>query len=523
MSRILFFLFFSMLSLPLWSQQTIETHRKAAFLAWQKGNVNEAIQEYASILKIDTSDYDARLALGRLYFNTGDYDSSLYYFQKIYQNDSTDVEALNGFTACFIQAGKMDTAIKTAERAVALIPESVPEYLLLAKALSYDGQIEHAIHVYHLANQQDSTYAQVWAGLGKMYYWKSKPATALKYYRKALALDPQDQTIILASQLVENELKYHTRAQFNAIQEMESTYQINAFLQSYAVQKRLGDHFQFSVHFVLDFSNRDYIIDNPMDTSRWFDNSWVKTSWITTHHQWSAYGGYSSSDALFSTYGLSWKYQNSFGKIKFENTIDAGYTYFYYWNQVGRHAISDKIKLEYARFTFNADINTGQVDEMKIRKYSSDPYTTGTNPYFAYNISLNYKIIKNPDIKLGINHSYYDYNYISPLYYTPNDRLLIGPSLSLYQSVNDFYFYAMGIYQLGTERYYYLETNSGNNGQGNSTGQVEKSGTIDATNWSAAMEAGYNWKAVSLSAGASRFYNPYYKNFVAFIKISLEI
>jgi tetratricopeptide (TPR) repeat protein len=75
MSRILFFLFFSMLSLPLWSQQTIETHRKAAFLAWQKGNVNEAIQEYASILKIDTSDYDARLALGRLYFNTGDYDS----------------------------------------------------------------------------------------------------------------------------------------------------------------------------------------------------------------------------------------------------------------------------------------------------------------------------------------------------------------------------------------------------------------------------------------------------------------
>lgn len=75
--------------------------------------------------------------------------------------------------------------------------------------------------------------------------------------------------------------------------------------------------------------------------------------------------------------------------------------------------------------------------------------------------------------------------------------------------------------QIGEENFYYLESvPTGNNGQGNSTREVEKSGTLEADNWSASLEAGYNWNVFSLSAGASRFYNPYYQNFVGFISLS---
>lgn len=519
--RISIIAIFVLMSQVLFSQQTKEEHRANGYEAMQKGNFKRGINEYSFVLELDSTDYDAHLALGKLYYTIGNCDSSLYYYQRIYRNDSTDVEALNGFTRCFIRQGRMDTAINSARRAVKLLPEHVPQYLLLAKALSYDGQIQKAINVYRRANRQDSTYSEVWAGLGKMFYWKSKPATAREYYQKALKLDPGNQTIKEDSREVENAMKYHGQGKFQYIQEKESTYQIDAFLQNYTLRKRMGDHFQISVNFLLDYSNRDFTADDSEDTTRWFDNNWIKASWLTEHHHLSAYGGYSNSDKQFSTYGLSWQYQNKLDKFKFENTLDAGYHYFYYWNEVGRHAISNKLKLEYARLTFNADLNAGEVDEKRIRRYLSDPYKTGTNPYISYNLGVNYKIIKTPDIKLGINHSYYDYEYVSPAYYTPNDRLLTGLSGSLYQSFNKFYLYAMYSRQIGEENFYYLESvPTGNNGQGNSTREVEKSGTLEADNWSASLEAGYNWNVFSLSAGASRFYNPYYQNFVGFISLS---
>jgi Flp pilus assembly protein TadD len=521
--RIFFIILILFLSISLYPQQSKEDYRKIAYKAMQEGNLKKAIQGYSAIVELDSNDYDARLALGRLYYKTGNCDSSLYYFQKIYRNDSTDVEALNGFTQCFIQLGEMEKAISSARRAVELLPNHIPEYLLLAKALSYDGQIDKAINVYHQANQIDSTYSQVWAGLGKMFYWKSKPATAIKYYQKAIELDPENQSIKDAYQIVKNIMKYHISGKYQYLQEVESTYQIDAFVQRYSLRKRLGDYFQISANFLLDYSNRDFIREDLSDTLRWFDNSWIKASWITAHHHISLYGGYSSSDKLFSTYGLSWKYQTNINKIKFENTVDAGYNYFYYWNQVGRYAISNKFKLEYSRLTFNVDLNTGQVDEKQIRKYVSDAYEIGSNPYFSYNLSLNYKLVTNPDIKIGINHSYFDYKYISPSYYTPNDRLLTGPSASIYKSFKNLYFYGKYVYNFGLEKFYYLETVSSGNGQGNSNNQVEISGKIDADNWSASLEVGYNWDIISLSAGASRFYNPYYQNFIGFISISSKL
>jgi hypothetical protein len=101
--------------------------------------------------------------------------------------------------------------------------------------------------------------------------------------------------------------------------------------------------------------------------------------------------------------------------------------------------------------------------------------------------------------------------------------LLTGPSASIYKSFKNLYFYGKYVYNFGLEKFYYLETVSSGNGQGNSNNQVEISGKIDADNWSASLEVGYNWDIISLSAGASRFYNPYYQNFIGFISISSKL
>ncbi len=490
------------------AQETEESYRKAGFEAMQAGRLQKAISNYSNVLEIDPDDYDARLALGRLHYRNNNCDSAKYYYELIYKNDRTDVEALNGFVKCYIREGKLDSAISYAKKAVKLMPEHVPEYLLLAKAYGYNGEMDKAIEAYKIANQIDDTYSQAWAGLGKMYYWKSKPATATKYYKKALELDPQNKAIQKQYEEVQDVMKYRLKGRYQYLQEKEEAYQIDALIQRYSVQKRVGDNFQLSMNFLLDYSNRDFQ-NNLADTTRWFDNTWVKATWISQNHQLSAYAGASSSDEQLTTYGMSWKSNTKIGDLSIENTLDGGYNYFYYWNQVGRQSLSNDLQLEYRSITLNISAETGTVDEKPVRKYPSEALRQDNNAYISYSGRLSWQMMDVPKVKLGVSHSYYDYEYISAEYYTPNDRYLTGPFASFYKAFDKFYLYGMYTYNIGIEKYYYL-----------SNGGAEQTGTIDADNWNASMELGYNWDDFSLSANAGRFYNPYYQNFMAFVSLT---
>lgn len=489
--------------------------RDVGYEAMVNGAFEESIEAYNKIIRLDSNDYDAHLALGKLYFKTNKCDSSIFYYHRIYKKDSGDAEAMMGFTRCFIRKGKLDTAIYFARKTIDKLPDYIPAYLLLAKALSYDGQVGKAIEIYKQANEKDDTWAEVWAGLGKMYYWKSMPFTAEKHYKKALELDPENQEVKNEYQKIKKILMYRFSGEYRYLQEIEETYQIDAYIQKYGLIKRLSDQFQLSVNFLLDYSQRDFVYEQ--DTTRWYDNTWIKAAWITELNRFSVYTGVSNSDQKITTYGASWSYKNKWGKLKLENTLDGGYSYFYYWNEVGRHTASNKLKLSFADVVLDANVAAGIVDRKKVRVYYSDGYKRDLNPYINYRLALKWQIIENPDLKIGGSHSYYDFKYISRDYYSPNDRFLTGPLVSVYYDIRNFYIYGMYSYNFGTEKYYYLETI--NPGNGSSSKEVERSGTIDANNWSASFETGYNWDKFSLSTGISRFYNPYYENLL--ISLSL--
>ncbi|MCF8331322.1 MAG: tetratricopeptide repeat protein [Bacteroidales bacterium] len=493
--------------------------RAAGYEAMTEGEYDKAVNAYSKIIFLDSSDYDAHLALGRLYYKKNKCDSSILFFQRIYSKDSTDAEAMMGFTRCYIRKEKFDTAIYFAHMNIKNNPAYIPAYLLLAKALSYDGKVDKAIEVYKQANRKDDTWSQVWAGLGKMYYWKSMPYTAEEHYKKAIELDPENNSIKNEYETIRKILKLKLTGSFQYLQEKEESYQIDAFVQRYGISKRLSDHFQLSVNFLLDYSTREFVFDD--DTTRWFDNTWIKAGWINEKNHFSIYAGGSNSDQKMSTYGASWRYKNKFGKLKIKNTIDGGYSYFYYWNEVGRHAVSNKLKISFFDFVTNVDVSAGIVDEKDVRTYTSDPYIKDVNPHINYRFAFKWQVLENPDLKIGGSHSYYDFKYISRDYYSPNDRFLTGPLVSVYYDIRNFYVYGMYSYNFGTEKYYYLETI--NPGNGANSEEVERSGTIDADNWSASFETGFNWDKFSLSAGISRFYNPYYENLLISLSISAKL
>lgn len=487
----------------------IEIWRATGYESKMKNDFPKAIEYYSKILSVDTSDYDAKLALARLYTRIEDYPTAINFYQNINADDSTDVEALSGLGECFGELGNNKKAISYFEKAVLFLPDEVSQYFKLAKAYENGGKYDEAISVYRKINQIDDTYAESWAGIGKVYNWMEKPKTALVYYKKAIALDPENEKIKneYADALIK--MSYNITLQSGPIQEKEETYTINAITTKLRFEKRLGDNFLLEANFLVDYSNRTFS-DNIGDTTRWFNSTWVKGTWLTEHHKISIFGGYSNTDNTVSTYGLIWKLAYNPGKFLIKNTVTAGYDYFYYWNHVGAYSVSNQLQVNYKKIGLNALLMVGIVDTVFVYDYYwVDSASVNQNPFQAYNFSLTYKIVKRPEIIIGLVHSYLNYTYKSPLYYSPMERRMTGASVSAYYDINKFYFYGGFTYKIGNE--YHYEYN-------NVTPEKVK---MNVNNWSANIEFGYNFHPFSVALGANNYYNPYYQSLAGFVNFKV--
>jgi Tfp pilus assembly protein PilF len=483
--------------------EEIENWRHLGYMAKTGNDFQAAIEYYHKILDADPGDYDAKLALARLYILTKDHHKAISFFDEIYSSDSTDVEALNGLGECYGLLGQDKKSVYYYEKALSFMEDDIQQHFYLAKAYGNAGMMEKAIEAYRDIFRIDDTYSEAWAGIGKMYFWMGKPKTSVIFYEKALELDPENEEIKKEFQSVQAELNFALSVSFGPVVEKEENYEINALISKVRFEKRIDDHFYIQANFLLDYSNRDYG-SNVGDTTRWYDNSWVKGSWITGHHLVSAYGGYSNTDDKFSSYGLDWKLNYSPGKFTVKNSINAGYDYFYYWNKVGGKSIRDEVQVLYRFLGFNAGYTFGINDPVTV--YNSEGNNEVLqNPYQSYSLSLFFKILKRPDIKLGLNHSYLNYEYKSPLYYSPFGRRLTGPSASVYYSILDLYIYGGFSYNIGTE---YADSKN-------------KNDQIDVDNWSSNIELGYNHYPFSISIGESNFNNPYYQNITGYISLKI--
>ncbi|MEN8223858.1 MAG: hypothetical protein ABFS05_00740 [Bacteroidota bacterium] len=449
----------------------------------------------------------------------GDYHAAIQYYDMIYQNDSTDVEALNSLGNCYLFIDKPKESIYYFELALYLTPGEVQQYFYLAKAYSFSGQLNEAIEIYREINKIDDTYSEAWAGIGKMYYWKGKPKTASMYYGRALELDPGNETMINENQQIQDELKFGFSLNVGPVREVEETYEIDALISKVKLEKRINDHFHIDANTLVDYSSRAFT-DNIGDTTRWFNTAWIKGSWIVEHHIISAHVGYSTSDNLFSAYGLNWRLNYSFGKLKVKNSITAGYDYFYYWNRVGRKSVSDVLSLSFGELTFTTSCTFGLIDSVMVDDIVSDTYGLSDNPYNAYALSLTYKILARPAINIGLSHSYLNFKYKSPLYYSPFDRKLTGALASVYYDYKKLYVYGRFSYNLGTEIYYDEDNNGNGNGSGNNNNNTQEV-KMNVNNWSTNIEMGYNLNPIAISVGVSNFYNPFYQNITGFMAIKV--
>jgi len=504
-----------LIGFPTFSQQKkIEEYRAKGYEFKVAKTYDSAIFYYEKILIEDSSDYDANWELASLNFKEENYKKSLVYYTFLYEKEDSimDKELILPMAEIYLKLDKIKKAISFYEQSITISPEEIPLYYKLAKAYSWDGKINEAIKTYADIIDMDSTLSEAWAGIGKMKYWQEKPHTASWYYQKALEMDPTNEEILAEYKTVQNELKYKLSAGLKAIEELQDEFDINALIQKYSVEKRITDNFNIQVNGLIDFSDRDFSASDTSDGTRWYDSYWAKISWITNHHKISLFGGASYVESRFTGYGINYLADFDIWKFKIKNSFTAKYDYFFYWNKVGRNSVSDNISIKYKKFTLSGGGEYGIVDSVELWDDYYKKYDKDETIYYGFNVELGYEIISKPKITVSANYSFLDYQYKSPLYYSPFERNLTGFSSTFYHKMGNFYVYAGGSYNIGTETQYEELT----------TDNFQRIlPTIDS--WNADLEIGYNLKPFTFILNGNKFYNPYYESLVVGFTITADL
>jgi tetratricopeptide (TPR) repeat protein len=458
--------------------------RKKGFDSKTQGSPQLAIGFYKKVLAMDSTDYDARLAIANLYYAIFDYKQALSYYEKIYRTDFKDVEALHGMGKCNLELGNISASINYLKKAITYLPTYTAPQLDLAKAYTNKGELKTALKIYLDILEKDDTNIEALFGAAQIFYWKDKPASASKYIKKALEIDPSKKVKKQYEEII-NALKYQVYLGFTTIHETEEGVTTKTTMLKTGVTKRLGNYFNVTLNTGAEKSHKKFEL---YDTTRKFDNTGVKISYLNSGQMLTVFTGVSMTDSRLTAYGGSYTSSFSVAKVKIKNTLAGSYEYFYYWQKVDRNIYGDNLNITYHKLILEGDYRQGAVRYNYIWDYD----TKDKNPFESYMMGVKYKFFKNPTLTLGVMHSYINYAAHSPLYYSPYQRAMNGFSVSPYYLYKNFYLYIGYSYKVD-----------------NYKNRV----------WTGEGEIGYVLRNLSFSGGGSIYRDPYYKNNIVFVSI----
>lgn len=286
----------------------------------------------------------------------------------------------------------------------------------------------------------------------------------------------------------EAEKSFFVNATGGYLKEIEENYNTASVYQRYSLSKTFSKKFKLGLIVKVEYAKREEL-DFP-DTSRWYDHTVLKASYsFNEFNTVSVFGGVSSSDQVFTSYGLAYSATLALEDFEINNELNLSNDYFYYWNEVAQNFVSDDIELVYKDFSFQTGIFYGVVDFNYVDNYEAK----ARNPNYNLNFQLQYQILSNPVTKIGIAYNIRDFKYRSPLYYSPSHRRVTGAYASLFEPFGKFYLYL---------------------GAGTS---VDNESTFI---WNVDSEIGYDYNNFSCSIGLGRYNDPFYTNYNTFLHLS---
>ena len=157
---------------------------------FRSGQMDEAIEQYQSALKVRPQYVLAIYNLGDVLLRLGRVDEAIEQYQKALALQPNYAEACNNLGNALAQKGRMDEAIVQFKRALEIRPAYAEGYSNLGNALVQEGRVDEAIACYQKALKIKPGPAQVYINLGSALLQKERMDEAMEQFQQAINLQP---------------------------------------------------------------------------------------------------------------------------------------------------------------------------------------------------------------------------------------------------------------------------------------------------------------------------------------------
>jgi Flp pilus assembly protein TadD len=158
----------------------------------QKGDIDEAIQHYEEVLRIQPRIYDPEFhkELGRLLAAKGNLSAAISHFQTALQIDPHDTQAREFLEMNTALRGNSKDAVAYYRKTLQTNPSNPYAHYLLGEALAKQGQYEESIAHLKEALRIKPDIAEAHNGIGIILASKGKLSDAIGHFSEALRIKP---------------------------------------------------------------------------------------------------------------------------------------------------------------------------------------------------------------------------------------------------------------------------------------------------------------------------------------------
>ncbi len=166
-----------------------------AFSSYEKGKLEEALEELERVVANNPKDFEAQYLLGQTYESLGDIDKAVDAYEKAVELKPDDSRALYNLAIVYKAKGKKNWAIATMKKAVRNDKSFVGARFMLAKMYFDEGEFDEAeLHYEKIVdiNPYGFDMATVHTELGLVYLENDKKEQAITEWQNALEIDPDN-------------------------------------------------------------------------------------------------------------------------------------------------------------------------------------------------------------------------------------------------------------------------------------------------------------------------------------------
>jgi tetratricopeptide (TPR) repeat protein len=170
-------------------ESNVQKYREQGVNLYQHNDYDQSLATLNKALSYDQFDAVSNTYAGLIQYRAGNYEQASYHFKVALQSDPSSSQAKDGLTAALVKLDKPDLALDYLERASAMADKvKDPRIEKSESKLRFMKQTEEALYLGRAGDR---------LRIGRAYEALGDFDNALVYYKKALALDPNNPGILM--------------------------------------------------------------------------------------------------------------------------------------------------------------------------------------------------------------------------------------------------------------------------------------------------------------------------------------